>query len=336
MASSRRSSTPMTPALGRLLEDIRRDVQLNLYPGRSDWFFALPPSLLPSADELGGLAGNPPGVIITRLGYGPRRPEQLETSLPARADAVSPRVQGDMSLEASSDTSPLPAGATSLGAVVTGVAPVPERRCGWCRSPLEATRFRWCSTKCRQTAWRARLIELVEDPTDTPKRIRISDPPYLGCARRYYQHEESYAGEVDHEALIAESERDFDGWALACSTKSLRVLLPLCPPRRPGGDLGQAPRCQPSDPGHPRRHRGGDREAGPAPKARRGRFPLHLSRARRREAARPQAPEVVPLGVPPARRVAHGRLRRPVPGDRHRHQSLRAVQGQARAAFACA
>jgi hypothetical protein len=135
-----------------------------------------------------------------------------------------------VSLEASSDTSPLPAEATSLGAVGTLVAPVPERRCGWCRSPLEVTRFRWCSTKCRQTAWRARLIELVEDPNDTPKKLGILDPPYLDCARRYYQHEESYAGEVDHEALIAEAVRDFDGWALACSTRSLRVLLPLCPP----------------------------------------------------------------------------------------------------------
>jgi hypothetical protein len=205
--TERLSSTPGTLALGRLSDELYR---LWNQPAAS---------LLPSAD-------------------GSRCPEQLETSLSARADA--------MSLEASFDPSPLPAGATSpaaaldgvsLGAVMTpspgdggDVAPVPERCCGWCRSPLEVTRFRWCSTLCRQTAWRARQIEAVEDPNDTPKLIRIADPPYLNCARRYYQHEESYAGEVDHEALIAESERDFDGWALACSTKSLRVLLPLCPP----------------------------------------------------------------------------------------------------------
>lgn len=50
----------------------------------------------------------------------PRRPEQLETSLPPRCDAVS--------LEASADPSPLPVGATSPGAVETDVAPVPERQ----------------------------------------------------------------------------------------------------------------------------------------------------------------------------------------------------------------
>lgn len=62
-------------------------------------------------------------------------------------------------------------------------------------------------------------------------RFAYADPPYVGQAKRHYRHEASYAGEVDHAALIARLVADYpDGWALSCSSPSLRELLPLCPP----------------------------------------------------------------------------------------------------------
>lgn len=60
-------------------------------------------------------------------------------------------------------------------------------------------------------------------------RIAIADPPYVGCAHLYRDHPD-YAGEVDHAALIARLVDEFpDGWALCCSSPSLRYLLPICP-----------------------------------------------------------------------------------------------------------
>jgi hypothetical protein len=57
-------------------------------------------------------------------------------------------------------------------------------------------------------------------------RVGYADPPYIGYAQRYYEHEE-----VDHARLIEQLVGEFpDGWALSCSSPSLRYLLPLCPP----------------------------------------------------------------------------------------------------------
>jgi hypothetical protein len=50
-----------------------------------------------------------------------------------------------------------------------------------------------------------------------------------GLARKYYQHEPNYTGEVDHATLIASLEASYDGWALSTSASALRTLLPLCP-----------------------------------------------------------------------------------------------------------
>lgn len=62
-------------------------------------------------------------------------------------------------------------------------------------------------------------------------RIAIADPPYIGQSKKHYGNHPDYAGEVDHEALICHLVTDFpDGWALCCSSPSLRFLLPLCPP----------------------------------------------------------------------------------------------------------
>ena len=52
-----------------------------------------------------------------------------------------------------------------------------------------------------------------------------ADPPYVGQAKRHYGDEE-----IDHELLIKRLVTEFpDGWALSCSSPSLRYLLSLCP-----------------------------------------------------------------------------------------------------------
>lgn len=54
-------------------------------------------------------------------------------------------------------------------------------------------------------------------------RIAYADPPYIGQAYRYPEKQE-----VDHQKLILELEQ-YDGWALSCSSPSLKTLLPMCP-----------------------------------------------------------------------------------------------------------
>ena len=56
-------------------------------------------------------------------------------------------------------------------------------------------------------------------------RFAYADPPYLGQARKHYGPD---AREVNHQLLIAHL-AEFDGWALSCSTPSLRTILPMCP-----------------------------------------------------------------------------------------------------------
>lgn len=56
-------------------------------------------------------------------------------------------------------------------------------------------------------------------------RIAYADPPYVGQSRKHYG-----GAEVNHRLLIAHLCDDFhDGWALSCSSPSLRGLLPMCP-----------------------------------------------------------------------------------------------------------
>jgi hypothetical protein len=64
-------------------------------------------------------------------------------------------------------------------------------------------------------------------------RLAYADPPYLGCGK-LYSKEHPQAQDWDdwrtHAQLIARLVREFpDGWALSCSTPSLRLLLPMCP-----------------------------------------------------------------------------------------------------------
>jgi len=61
-------------------------------------------------------------------------------------------------------------------------------------------------------------------------RFAFADPPYIGQASKHYGNHPDYAGEVDHAELISRLVRDYpDGWALSCSSPSLKVILPLCP-----------------------------------------------------------------------------------------------------------
>jgi hypothetical protein len=104
-----------------------------------------------------------------------------------------------------------------------------------CPLELSATAHpaaRFCGRKCRQAAHRLRRRRTTEQgPAENGGGLRFgyADPPYLGLSSKYYGDEPSFAGEVDHVALIASLTAAYDGWALSASVRSLRVLLPLCP-----------------------------------------------------------------------------------------------------------
>jgi len=56
-------------------------------------------------------------------------------------------------------------------------------------------------------------------------KLAYADPPYIGQAKRHYQ-----CAEVNHVELIARLISEYpDGWALSCSSPSLRQILDLCP-----------------------------------------------------------------------------------------------------------
>lgn len=107
-----------------------------------------------------------------------------------------------------------------------------DRACLWCGKALpqgSRSDAQFCPRKCRQTAFRLRRRAAWVGRHDRPMRFCYSDPPYPGLAKRYYGREPTYAGEVDHRALI-ESMREFDGWALSTGAYALREVLPICPP----------------------------------------------------------------------------------------------------------
>ena len=59
--------------------------------------------------------------------------------------------------------------------------------------------------------------------------MAYADPPYIGQSKRHYGDHVDYAGEVDHEKLIARLVRDYpDGWALSLSSPSLQPILEVC------------------------------------------------------------------------------------------------------------
>lgn len=66
----------------------------------------------------------------------------------------------------------------------------------------------------------------------TGRRFAYADPPYLGCAVRYYSdHPEAarYDTLEAHAELVARLEREYpDGWALSCHVPSLQAVLSVC------------------------------------------------------------------------------------------------------------
>lgn len=54
--------------------------------------------------------------------------------------------------------------------------------------------------------------------------MAYADPPYVGQARKLY-----HCDEIDHLELIQHRLAGYDGWALSCSSPSLRGLLQICP-----------------------------------------------------------------------------------------------------------
>jgi len=66
-----------------------------------------------------------------------------------------------------------------------------------------------------------------------PLKLAYADPPYLGCGKKYPEHPNSldYNKLGAHEMLMWQMEKEYDGWALSCSSSSLQRILPLAPPR---------------------------------------------------------------------------------------------------------
>lgn len=56
-------------------------------------------------------------------------------------------------------------------------------------------------------------------------KFAYADPPYIGQAKKHYSSKE-----VNHKELIDKLLKEFpDGWALSCSSPSLKQILPMCP-----------------------------------------------------------------------------------------------------------
>lgn len=60
-------------------------------------------------------------------------------------------------------------------------------------------------------------------------RVAYADPPYVGQAK-LYRKQNAAACEVNHRVLIGTLCEQYEAWALSCSSPSLQLLLPLCPP----------------------------------------------------------------------------------------------------------
>lgn len=72
-------------------------------------------------------------------------------------------------------------------------------------------------------------------PCSASLRFAYADPPYLGLSKEFYGHLHADAADYDkletHAALIKRLCDEYpDGWAMSLHTKSLREILPLCPP----------------------------------------------------------------------------------------------------------
>lgn len=114
-----------------------------------------------------------------------------------------------------------------------GATTTTPRHCRWCWAvELTDPRAIYCSRRCRQASFRLRRRSTADGIGDTsPAVFCYADPPYPGLSSKYYRDEPTFAGEVDHRALIASLEASgYAGWALSTSARALRYVLPLCPP----------------------------------------------------------------------------------------------------------
>lgn len=61
-------------------------------------------------------------------------------------------------------------------------------------------------------------------------KFAYADPPYIGQAKKHYKNQ-PVCKEVNHTVLLAYLCENFDGWALSCSSSSLKQILalPTCP-----------------------------------------------------------------------------------------------------------
>lgn len=56
-------------------------------------------------------------------------------------------------------------------------------------------------------------------------KFAYADPPYIGQAKKHYSHD-SRCAEIDHMQLVDRLVDEYpDGWALSCSSPSLRQIL---------------------------------------------------------------------------------------------------------------
>lgn len=120
---------------------------------------------------------------------------------------------------------------TYLPEVVLPVRQYSGDVCAWCGGPRGSVRPNrvFCSPRCKAFAWRRSTRNAEIERLALPMRFAYADPPYPDCAYMY-KDQDSYAGEVDHEALIRDLRTSHEHWALSTSARALHRILPLCPP----------------------------------------------------------------------------------------------------------
>jgi len=143
-----------------------------------------------------------------------------DASLAPGGDAPAPDVLDDASRGAPSDGNTSSPSTSDASTEYSG-----DSRCAWCRALLSTRQLRWCSKRCRQTAWRCRKVSLLERSDSEPLRLAYADPPFIERAGYYPEKTE-----VDHVALLSHLQQ-FDGWALSAGAhiESLRCIVPLLP-----------------------------------------------------------------------------------------------------------
>jgi hypothetical protein len=80
-----------------------------------------------------------------------------------------------------------------------------------------------------------------------PMRFAFADPPYLGRGEYYRAHNPDamiWNDPETHRALIDRLQAEYDdGWVLCLSERSLRTILPMCPPEaRAAAWISERPR----------------------------------------------------------------------------------------------